>query len=56
MNKLVKFLIQENGTTAIEYALIASLIAVAILIALTSVGDKVSGLYGLFERLAEAMR
>ena len=32
----------ENGATAIEYTLIASLIAVAAITAMTSVGGKVS--------------
>ena len=33
----------EQGATAIEYTLIASLIAVAAITAITSVGTKVSG-------------
>jgi len=33
----------EKGATAIEYTLIASLIAVAAIVAMTSVGTKVSG-------------
>jgi pilus assembly protein Flp/PilA len=33
----------EQGATAIEYTLIASLIAVAAITAMTSVGTKVSG-------------
>ncbi|MEM7330265.1 MAG: Flp family type IVb pilin [Pseudomonadota bacterium] len=32
----------ESGATAIEYALIASLIAVAIITATTTLGDKVA--------------
>lgn len=56
MKKLLKLLIEEEGTTAIEYGLIAALIAVAIVIALTSLNNEVLGLYGLFERLADAMR
>ena len=36
------FLSNESGATAIEYALIASLIAVAIVSALTSLGTKLS--------------
>ena len=33
----------EQGATAIEYTLIASLIAVAAIVAMTSVGTKVNG-------------
>ena len=36
----------ESGATAIEYALIASLIAVAIVGALTSLGTKLSSEFG----------
>ena len=36
----------EQGATAIEYTLIASLIAVAAITAMTSVGGKVSNVMG----------
>jgi pilus assembly protein Flp/PilA len=39
------FLIDESGATAIEYALIASLIAVAIIAAVSTVGTKVSTVF-----------
>ena len=42
MRSLRDFLGNERGATAIEYALIASLIAVAIVGALTSLGTKLS--------------
>jgi pilus assembly protein Flp/PilA len=35
----------ESGVTAIEYGLIASLIAVAIIVAITLVGTNLSGLF-----------
>ncbi len=41
MSTLSRFLSDESGATAIEYALIASLIAVAIITALQTVGTKV---------------
>lgn len=45
-SNLVKFLFEtEEGVTAIEYALIASLIAVAIVGALSLVGDEVSNIF-----------
>jgi pilus assembly protein Flp/PilA len=43
MTDLIKlFIADEVGATAIEYALIASLIAVAIITALTALGTRVS--------------
>jgi pilus assembly protein Flp/PilA len=43
MIKSIKsFVVDESGATAIEYALIASLIAVAIISAVSLVGGKVS--------------
>ncbi len=39
---LVKFVREENGVTAIEYGLIAALIAVAIISALTLLGQALS--------------
>ena len=39
------FLDSESGVTAIEYGLIASLIAVAIIVAVTLVGTNLSGLF-----------
>ena len=38
-----KLLKNDHGATAIEYTLIASLIAVAAIAAMTSVGTKVNG-------------
>ncbi len=44
--KLIKrFLTEEDGVTAIEYALIASLIAMAIILTVTAVGQNVSALF-----------
>lgn len=40
-----KFLKDESGATAIEYGLIAALVAVASIVALTSVGNSLSGLF-----------
>lgn len=41
-NKLALFFSNEDGATAIEYALIASLIAVFIIGALSALGTKLS--------------
>jgi pilus assembly protein Flp/PilA len=47
MNKLfVHFAKNESGATAIEYGLIASLISVAIIGALTTLGSKVTVTFG----------
>lgn len=39
---LIQFVRQEDGVTAIEYGLIAALIAVAIIVAVTSLGGSLS--------------
>jgi pilus assembly protein Flp/PilA len=38
LNLVIRFITNESGATAIEYGLIASLIGVAIIVAVTSVG------------------
>lgn len=43
---LKKFLTNEDGATAIEYGLIAALIGVAIITAVTAVGTDLSSLFG----------
>jgi pilus assembly protein Flp/PilA len=40
MQKLARFFKDESGATAIEYGLIAALIAVAIITAVTSLGNN----------------
>jgi pilus assembly protein Flp/PilA len=44
-NAIRRFLKDDNGATAIEYGLIAALIAVAIVTALTTLGTNLSGLF-----------
>jgi len=41
-NLVSRFVSDESGVTAIEYGLIAALIAVVIIVAVTSVGTKLS--------------
>jgi pilus assembly protein Flp/PilA len=41
-----KFLSDESGATAIEYGLIAALIAVGIIAAATTLGNSLSSLFG----------
>jgi pilus assembly protein Flp/PilA len=47
MNSLLKsFVADESGVTAIEYGLIAALISVAIVAAVTAVGGQLNTLFG----------
>jgi pilus assembly protein Flp/PilA len=48
ITKSIIFFKEEDGITAIEYALIASLICLAILISLSTLGNAVSSLYNAF--------
>ena len=48
-----RFVKDESGATAIEYGLIAALIAVAIIAAVTLVGDDLDA---LFRRIAGSLR
>lgn len=50
---LTRFVQDESGATAIEYGLIATLIAVAIIGAVTAVG---TGLQGKFNNIANAVK
>jgi len=45
MKKFIKFLRDEEGVTAIEYGLIAALIAVVIILAVTSVGTNLTAVF-----------
>ena len=45
MNTIAKFIDDESGATAIEYGLIAALIAVGIIAAATTLGGGLSNLF-----------
>ena len=45
MKKLIAFIKEEDGVTAIEYGLIAALIAVVIIGAVTAVGGTLKGTF-----------
>ncbi|MGI8705593.1 MAG: Flp family type IVb pilin [Sphingomicrobium sp.] len=45
MAKFLKLIKNEDGATAIEYGLIAALIAVAIIASVTTVGTNLSGTF-----------
>jgi pilus assembly protein Flp/PilA len=54
MSGLLRFLRDEEGSSAIEYALIAGLVAVAIVVALTALGTDISGLFGTISTKLQA--
>ncbi len=45
MNKIKSFIKDESGATAIEYGLIAALIAVGIIAAATTLGEELTALF-----------
>jgi pilus assembly protein Flp/PilA len=45
MNSLARFVNNESGATAIEYALVASLIAVVIAVAVNALGTNLNASY-----------
>lgn len=45
MTKFIKLIRNERGATAIEYGLIAALIAVAAITAMTSIGTKLGSTF-----------
>ena len=45
MKKVFRFLKEEEGVTAIEYGLIAALIAIAIVVTVTAVGTKLNSTF-----------
>ena len=46
MTKIIrKFVCDESGATAIEYGLIAALVAVAAIVALTQLGTELSNIF-----------
>jgi pilus assembly protein Flp/PilA len=47
-----KFLCNRSGATAIEYGLLAALIAVAVIVGLTAFGD---GLLAWYENIADGL-
>lgn len=51
-NLFSRFTDDESGATAIEYGLIASLVAVAIIVALGALGD---GLIATFEEVTDSL-
>lgn len=55
MTKLMNLILDEEGATAIEYGLIAALIAAGIVGATTALGDQVVATFAFIEgKMAEA--
>jgi pilus assembly protein Flp/PilA len=52
MNLIKNFIRDEDGVTAIEYGLIAALIAVAIVVGASAAGISING---LMQRIADCM-
>ena len=52
MKKLMRFLKDEEGVTAVEYGLIAALISVGIIVATQTIGGKVSA---AFQTITDAL-
>jgi pilus assembly protein Flp/PilA len=54
---VIRFLRDESGATAIEYGLIAALVAVGAIVAMTTMGNSLVGLFGAVDdRAGEAIR
>ena len=45
MSKLIRFIKDEEGATAVEYAIMVALIAIVIIVAVTFVGKKVENVF-----------
>jgi pilus assembly protein Flp/PilA len=52
INMIKNFVKDESGATAIEYGLIAALVAVAIIFALTALGTELAG---IFQQVADTL-
>lgn len=44
-DRLKRFILDDSGATAIEYGLIAGLIAIALILGATAVGDSLDGIF-----------
>jgi pilus assembly protein Flp/PilA len=47
VEKIKRFFPDEEGVTAIEYALIAALIAIVIIVAVTAIGKNLQSIFNL---------
>jgi pilus assembly protein Flp/PilA len=51
--KLIKFIENQSGATAIEYALIGALVSVAIILGATSLGNALRAMYISVDTMVE---
>ena len=52
MRSAINFLVDEDGVTSVEYAVILALLLMAMLVAIQLLGTKTSGLWG---RIADSV-
>ncbi|MDH3346624.1 MAG: Flp family type IVb pilin [Desulfobulbaceae bacterium] len=52
-SKILSFCCNKNGVTAIEYALIASLVAIVIIVSVSATGVSLNALY---QKVADAFK
>jgi pilus assembly protein Flp/PilA len=55
MSKLQHFLREEDGAAAIEYGLLAGLIAAVIILAVTGIGTALNGVFGAIHTALNAV-
>jgi pilus assembly protein Flp/PilA len=49
LNQIMRFVKEEDGATAVEYGLMVSLIAVVIIVVVTSIGTQLNTKFGLVD-------
>ena len=59
MRKVLAFIADESGATAVEYGLLATILGVGLILTFTAFGDSIKALFGtsetgVGERLTEA--
>lgn len=54
-SQIIRFMNEEEGATAIEYGLIAGLIAVVIIAAITSIGTNLDGIFDVIVTKLQAV-
>ena len=52
-NKILRFLLSEDGPTAVEYAVMLGLIIVVCLAAIVSIGDSTNANYEMIQQAME---
>jgi pilus assembly protein Flp/PilA len=55
MKKMISFFKDEEGATAIEYGLLAGLIAVVIIVAVTAVGGELNRIFTVIDTALTAV-